>query len=92
MSLQLYVGIINCTFLQNVYLRAQQKVHYNKLLEQARDHEDNLEKSPKVAKESVEQTLTEKLELARRQKEDLSSTWSIFTCYSMYDGLAFGRI
>jgi hypothetical protein len=38
---------------------------------QAKEHEESLEKSPKVEKGSVEQSVAKKLELGRNHKDDL---------------------
>lgn len=49
----------------------QRNEHYKSLLKQSKQHEENLEKSPKVEKTSVEEALAEKIDLAKKQNEDL---------------------
>lgn len=44
---------------------------FKSLVKQAKEHEVILEKSPKVEKGSVEQAMTEKIELAQKQQDDL---------------------
>jgi len=78
--------------MQNEYLKARRGEHYKSLVRQAKEHEETLEKSPKVEKGSVEQALTAKIELAHIQTEDLKRMLNIIVCYAVTIVSLLGRL
>ena len=69
----LAIAHCECIIDQGDHLQVEKARYYKSLVKQAKEHDEHLDKSPKVEKGSVEQALAEKIELARWQKEYLRS-------------------
>ena len=59
-------------YTQNYQLKLQQVTHYKTLVEEARKLDHKVDGGPVVEKETVEEALKEKLELAKQQTRQLA--------------------
>ena len=74
-------------FLKNGHLKAEQANHYRTLICQAREHEEEMERSEKVEREEVEEALREKLLFAKYAMQDLLGRCVCVCDQSLYASL-----
>lgn len=61
--------------MQNYHLKVKQADHYQTLVRQAREYEEEEERKEMVGKKEVEKALQEKLAFARHCHQDLLGKW-----------------